>query len=235
MRGALAAALAALLALPAPARPASGAAGEDLPPRPGSGAGSDLTPEHLRAIGRGLDRLAALAEDDGSFPCTPSAMGGGRGREGGGSSDGKTAVTALATLAFLGAGHGLQRGPYHDKVERAVDWLLRAQEPPGPAAAAGSDARGYVSFTGDGLSRMHGHGFATLALAEACGTAGASGLKAEPGGRRDQAERARAERLKLGVQAAVDLIERSQSNSGGWGYMPANRGGPEHEGSITVC
>jgi hypothetical protein len=64
------------------------------------------------------------------------------------------------------------------------------------------------------VSRMHGHGFATLALAEAYGMA------------------PRNERLKQALTAAVGVIERSQSPEGGWYYFPHP---VNHEGSVTVC
>jgi hypothetical protein len=65
---------------------------------------------------------------------------------------------------------------------------------------------------------MHGHGLATLALAEAYSTSPSSAL-----GRRT------AEAL----DAAVICITRAQTLEGGWYYEPTAT--TEHEGSITVC
>jgi hypothetical protein len=75
---------------------------------------------------------------------------------------------------------------------------------------------GYTRDEGDEWSRMHGHGLATLALAEAYGMA--------PDSR---------EELARALAAAVACIERSQSSEGGWHYEPI--ASSLHEGSVTVC
>ena len=72
-----------------------------------------------------------------------------------------TAVTGLALLAFLGAGHTEKVGEYKDNVKRAVEWLKSKQ-----------DADGLVWDTTDaGAHRGQGYpgAIATLALAEAAG------------------------------------------------------------------
>jgi len=227
VRVAVSALLAVSLLLP-PGRPAR-AAGEDRSPGsdPFQGIPSPadrVTPEHQAAIDRGVAWLATQQLASGAFPTKP-ASGAGNWK----SADYQTAVTALATLALLGAGHGLRHGPYRARVRAGVNWLLGAQ-----------DANGYVCFPGDDQSKMHGHGYATLALAEAFATATAVG---DPG--RGAADRPRGEevreveelsrRLKDGVQRAVRLIERGQSKTGGWGYTPVSGGTTDHEGSVTVC
>ena len=106
-----------------------------------------------------------------------------------------------------------------------MTWLLDAQ-----------DAQGYVAFTGDGQSKMHGHGYATLALVEAYATAAPGGGAGE--GPRTHEERevaALSQRLRDGIQRAETLIQRSQSKTGGWGYTPSSGGTTDHEGSVTVC
>ncbi|MHC4134343.1 MAG: prenyltransferase/squalene oxidase repeat-containing protein [Planctomycetota bacterium] len=65
-------------------------------------------------------------------------------------------VTALATLAFLGAGHTHRAGPYRDHVARALAWLSR---PPGRAT-------------------LFATAYATQALAEAYDLTGDASLKA---------------------------------------------------------
>jgi hypothetical protein len=119
-------------------------------------------------------------------------------------------VTALCTLAFLAAGNSSGRGPYGDVVERALDYLLLHAD-----LAKDSPQRGYISAQGDGLSRTHGHGYATLVLAQAYGMSGG------------------AERLRLALLAAVERIEKSQGAEGGWCYSAT--ASPEHEGSVTIC
>jgi hypothetical protein len=182
-----------------------------------------ITAEHQAAIDRGLRWLATQQGPNGAFPTTPQG-GGGNAR----GADYQTAVTALATLSFLGAGHGLRHGPYQDKVRKAVQWLLQAQQ--------GSSFPGFISAPGDNQSKMHGHGFGTLALAEAYGTA-----SSPESGERESRDpevlelRKLAQALRKGIQSAVDCIESSQSSTGGWDYMPSSGGSSDHEGSVTVC
>ena len=75
---------------------------------------------------------------------------------GGAGRNADTGITALALLAFLGAGHSHVQGEYQDTVRRGLDFLLRSQ------AADGSlfgDATLYA--------QMYCHSMATFALAEA--------------------------------------------------------------------
>ena len=82
--------------------------------------------------------------------------------------------------------------------------------------APASETYGYISVGGDEKSETHGHGYATLALAEAYGMSPK-----------------RSARLERALVAAVRLIERIQGTEGGWYYQP--RVMALHEGSITVC
>jgi hypothetical protein len=65
---------------------------------------------------------------------------------------------------------------------------------------------------------MHGHGLATLALAQAA----ALSPKSERGAR-----------IEVALRAAIGCIERSQGVEGGWWYEPKKS--LDHEGSITIC
>lgn len=65
-------------------------------------------------------------------------------------------VTALAVMAFLAGGHLPGRGRYGDVVERALGFILRAQD---------ADS-GYISMN---ETRMYSHAFSMLALAEIYG------------------------------------------------------------------
>ncbi len=181
-----------------------------------------ITPAHQDAIDRGIEWLKAQQLPNGAFPsCLPGANEAS-------SANYQTAVTALATLALLGAGHGLRHDPLREKVALSVGWLLQAQDH--------GTSRGYIRYSGDTQSKMHGHGFATLALAEAYGTA-ASPPTADQDGRNSDPQNLRelSERLRAGVQEAVDCIEASQSSVGGWDYEPTSGGTSSHEGSVTVC
>lgn len=124
------------------------------------------------------------------------------------------ATTALAALAFLADGNAETRGPHSASLRRAIDYLASKAtfDPDGIGAYLGAD--------GDSLSRMHGHGYATLALAEVLGMGGAAhGAK-------------RHERLKTILTAAIRKIEMTQGDTGGWYYAPRKE--IDHEGSITI-
>lgn len=154
------------------------------------------------ALERGLGHLSERLEtqSDGSLPCTQ------------GDDHSPVGVTALGALAFMAAGNTPGRGPHGPEVERMVRYLLSR-------VTSGDEAHaGYVTDERDRNSRMHGHGLATLALAQAYEASPTS-----PRGRR----------IASALEAAVDLIEGSQSLEGGWYYDPGK--GTQHEGSITVC
>ena len=159
------------------------------------------TPECQRARAAALAFLAAAQEraGDGSFSVTDVE------RE----NYAPLGVSALATLAFLADGNAPGRGPHGAVVERALEYLLRHTD-----LSPESNQRGYISVQGDGLSRTHGHGFATLALAEIYGSTSQ-------------------ERVRTALVAAVQRIEASQGSEGGWEYEP--HAVPSHEGSVTVC
>ena len=108
-------------------------------------------------------------------------------------------VTALGVLAFLAAGHVPNRGPYGTNMERAVQFLLRNVQRDG--------------FIGAHGTRMYDHAFATLALAEVCGTSQVPGLRG-------------------GLQSAVELTIKSQNSTGAWRYVPFTI---ESDMSVTVC
>ncbi len=120
------------------------------------------------------------------------------------------AINALAGIAFLSGGYTERLGPprYTEALRRTTEAILRRQ----------TDA-GYFD---DGESRMYGHGFATLFLAELYGTRGTEEEK----------------RLETALRKAVRLIEMSQGRDGGWDYCPledcdGKSGGSDT--SITVC
>jgi hypothetical protein len=66
------------------------------------------------------------------------------------------AVTGLAVMALLSAGHVPGEGRYGPVLEKGIRWLLRKQQANGLLAT-------------DGHQEMYQHGIATLALAEAAG------------------------------------------------------------------
>ncbi|MCS7238810.1 MAG: hypothetical protein NZ899_11160 [Thermoguttaceae bacterium] len=106
-----------------------------------------------------------------------------------------TAATALAVLAFLGAGYTHQGGLYREAVAKGLRWLVNQQKPDGSIFSDETEPkRG---------ARMYAHGMASIALCEAYGMT------------RDSALRGPAE-------AAVQFILFAQDPKyGGWRYTKA--------------
>jgi hypothetical protein len=119
-------------------------------------------------------------------------------------------VTGVAGLAFLASGNLPGEGKYGANIHSARRYIVNS-----------TSKIGYIceDERSGGASRMHGHGFATWFLAELYGTSRQSGIEVE-------------EEVKTILKKAIDVIEASQSNEGGWYYTPQKGG---DEGSITVC
>lgn len=125
------------------------------------------------------------------------------------------ATTALSTLALLAQGSGIGRGPYGKQVAEAVEWLLKLVE---EAPADSGFPVGYFHSSRDFNSKMHGQGYATLALASALGTADKYVIAPD--------------RIRRVLRKAVACCEDGQTVTGGWGYDPSYS--VDHEGSVTV-
>ena len=99
-----------------------------------------------------------------------------------------TGVTALTTLAFLGAGHTPLDGDYADTVDRALRWLVSQQT-----------EDGFLGGKSGRYARMYCHGMATIALGEAYAMTGDPTLRAP-------------------LERAVKFIVDNQLQDGGWRY-----------------
>lgn len=189
---------------PNPTPPAQ-ASGQDLTPAQGPslrGEGAALDARSHAALERGLAYLARsqATQHDGTFP------------RAGGEKYVPVPVTALAALAFMSAGSQPDRGPFGREVALAIDYLTaRADMNPG------SKTYGYLASEGDELSRLHGHGFAALALSQAYAISPRT---------------TRGHRIEEVLRASIALIEGSQGLEGGWFYEP--RRSTDHENSVTV-
>jgi hypothetical protein len=161
-----------------------------------------------QAIQRGCDFLCGAP---GSRPGTAGLQ-----RTDGGFGDNRAvvALTALSVLALMANGSLDGRGPHGQAVKKGLDFLLGLVEDRKPAARYHP---GYFWYPQDTSSRMHGQGFATLALASALGTNTGK----------------RAIRIRRALVKAVECIELSQTTTGGFGYEPHPRS--DHEGSVTVA
>lgn len=173
-------------------------AGEPRAGRPES-AESRLNALRRRAIRRGCAWIAAGENQEGWYGHDAKAA---------------VAFTALSTLALMADGSGMGRGPYGKEVEKAVRWLTDRVLKPQPTTPPLPE--GYFHFDNDLNSKMHGQGYATLALASALGTA------------KDK----NADEIRRALKLAVGCCQDSQAATGGWGYEPARA--VDHEGSVTV-
>jgi len=103
------------------------------------------------------------------------------------------AVTGLAVMAFLSAGHVPGEGRYGPVVEKGIRWILRKQQTNG-------------LFAGDGNQEMYQQGIATLMLAEAAGMTDAD----------------LSQDLRKALTKAVRVILKAQRTTGhhrgGWRY-----------------
>lgn len=205
-----------LASLPTMEREAAPAAGRPLA-RPISGAHVQTTGQAAepaetradRAARAALSWLASVQDPDGSWP--PEGIAGPGAPEAAGHAP--VATAALAALAFMAGGSTVDRGPHGAQLAKTVDWLVSCcdLDPLSPR-------HGWIARPGDLVSRMHGHGLATLALAQAWSMSG----KSERGARVEQA-----------LRAAVGLLAKTQGVEGGWWYEPVRAA--SHESSLTIC
>ncbi|WP_397569388.1 prenyltransferase/squalene oxidase repeat-containing protein [Schlesneria sp. T3-172] len=139
-----------------------------------------ITPETQKAIDRGLVFLANRQHDEGWYFANSYKR--------------NVAVTSLAGMAFLSAGHVPDRGPYGKKVDKSVEYILSCVSPSGFIKRDDSPEHG----------PMYGHGFATLFLAEVYG------MSPKP-------------EIRESLKSATQLIINSQNKEGGWRYKPDGR------------
>jgi hypothetical protein len=202
---------------------------DDRDPLRGSTSDSLVTPEQTESLKRGLAWLHGKQRSGGMW---------------GDKNDTQIADTALAALAMMAGGNTLGpgvptreglvsgptlRGPYGVDVRNAIEFLASRAL----AEAVPGSPEGYIH--GDENSKMHGHGFATLALATACGSLDAARIDvirnqiAKGASPKDLSF---ADRVRLALERAVRVIHTSQDrDTGGWYYSPIEGG---HEGSMTV-
>ena len=149
------------------------------------------------AVDRGLAYLKSAQNADGSWPAEAINRFRGPGP------NGDLAVTALAVMAFLSAGHVPGEGPYRETVEKGVRYVTSHQARNGLFAAQ----------TG-GQTEMYYHGICTLMLAEVAGMTDAR-----------TADDLR-DKLKAAVAVVLEAQRKTGPHAGGWRYTvsayPAN-------------
>jgi hypothetical protein len=132
------------------------------------------------SVDRGLAFLATMQEKDGSFQ--------GMGMK-------HPAVTSLAVLAFLSAGHVPGEGPYQANIDKAIRWVMAQQQPNG-------------MFTTPGGEDMYQNAISTMMLCEVIAMTDAKTAKA----------------LKPKLEKSVKMILTGQRTApgvyrGGWRYQ----------------
>ena len=137
------------------------------------------------AVQSGLAWLARNQLKDGSWSLTGPYSGGVTEHE-----ENKVAATAMALLAFQGAGSTHRTGKWQRNVTRGWNWLIERQSPDG-----GFFAEGPMNH------RLYTDGLCTIAVCELLGMS------------KDDRYREPAER-------AVQYLLRSQAPEGGWRYTP---------------
>ena len=107
---------------------------------------SEMTPEFVNSIDRGLTYLANTQRDDGSWVV------------GGGYRQYSVVFTSIAGLSFLASGSTPESGPYSRNVARAMNYVLSHADPETGLIATNSTSRS-----------MYDHGFGMLFLAQCYG------------------------------------------------------------------
>lgn len=156
------------------------------------------TEESERAVENALKWFASTQNERGFWDA--GRFGAGTARESSGDherpnvgGDADTGVTALATLAFLAAGHTPENGEYAGVVRRALVWLVQQQ----------ADS-GYLGGESSFVAGMYCHGMASFALAEAYA------MRTESGD---------GDWLRQPLVKAVDFIIQNQTQDGSWRYV----------------
>lgn len=152
-----------------------------LPMAYSSSAAEPANGEQLeKVVNRALEFLQRTQDKDGSWKAGNQK---------------NTAVTALAVMAFLSAGHVPGEGPYGDNIEKGIRWVLGEQLENGMIATGGGH-------------EMYHHGISSLMLAEVAG----------------MTKGKLAEEVKRKLEKAIKVVLQGQRDSstgihrGGWRY-----------------
>jgi hypothetical protein len=170
----------------------------------GSASKGMITIRTDEAIQRGLAYLHARRDRNGSFGTGPYR--------------GNVAITSLAAMAFMCAGHQPNRGAYGKVVLDALKYVLSMENVPSFRDNPGGRFRGFLNYpSGSPHGPMYGHGFATLFLSEVYGMVHDRQLREE---------------VRRKLHQAVKLIIDSQNIDGGWRYKPDAQ---QADISVTIC
>jgi len=151
-----------------------------------------------QAVQKALAFLATRLAPDASFASEVKSM---------------NAVSGLAGMAFLSAGHTPGRGPYGDVVNRCIDFILATPAHP-------KHGHGYLGRDNT-HDQMYGHGIATLFLCEVSGMVDPE--------RQKKIDVVLPKALKL-ILTAQAVPKRDGRQAGGWRYTPTS---PDSDLSIS--
>lgn len=145
------------------------------------------TSETERAVALGLEWLKRQQSSDGSWSLAgPYSEGG--------VNENRSAATALALLAFMGAGNTHLAGNHQNVVQRGLDYLLGLQ-----------DDDGFFAAKATGIQRTYSQAQASIAICELYGMTGD-------------------EKLLKPARLAVQYAIQAQGDLGGWRYQPRDDG-----------
>ncbi|MCY2985560.1 MAG: terpene cyclase/mutase family protein [Planctomycetota bacterium] len=139
------------------------------------------------AVEAGLKWLDRNQRSDGSWSLTGPYNDGGV-------TENRSAATAMALLAFMGAGNTHKTGPYKENVRKGIEVIKRLQ-----------DKEGFFAAQAVGNQRTYAQAQCTIAICELYGMSGD-------------------EELREGAQKAVRYAQKSQNKMGGWRYDPPRDG-----------
>lgn len=141
------------------------------------------TAETEAAVELGLKWLAKQQNSDGSWSLTGPYSNGG-------STENRTAATAMALNAFLGAGHTHLEGQYRENVKLGLEYLVLHQ-----------NSEGFYSTRPPSRHTMYAQAIATIAVIECYGLS-------------------KDEKYRASAMQAISFAEWSQSSLKGWRYYP---------------
>lgn len=125
----------------------------------------------------------------------------------GGTAENPVAATAMAVLAFQGAGHTTMEGGYKTELRRAWKYLLSRQRTDGKFELSASTPNGQQFYT---------HAQATIALCELYALTKQKDLEGP-------------------AQSAVDYLLKTQGTNGGWRYDPNAEGDLSVTGWVVMA
>jgi hypothetical protein len=131
------------------------------------------------------------------------------------STENRVAATAMAMLAFQGAGHTHKAGTYRDVVHRGWKWLARQQATTGALSGSFYQPRN-AFFRGVDNHTFYSNGMATMAVCELYAM-----TDDEP--------------LKYPAQLAIDYLVANQNPDGGWRYIADSESDTSVTGWIVMA